>query len=51
VKRILNPNPRKRFTIEQIMLHPWMQVDGMLSDSDYVDDDEDNIEQREDDWS
>jgi serine/threonine protein kinase len=25
VKRILNPNPRKRFTIEQIMAHPWMQ--------------------------
>ena len=24
VKRILNPNPRKRFTIEQIMMHPWM---------------------------
>lgn len=27
VKRILNPNPRKRFTIEQIMMHPWMMLD------------------------
>jgi len=35
VKRILNPNPRKRFTIEQIMLHPWMHMnfeEGSFSD-------------------
>lgn len=27
VKLILNPNPRKRYTIEQIKMHPWMQMD------------------------
>ena len=24
VKGILNPNPRKRFTVDQIRNHPWM---------------------------
>lgn len=30
VKCILNPNPRKRFTIEQIKCHPWMLLDDEL---------------------
>ena len=31
VKAILNPNPRKRLTIEQIRAHSWMQDDDLLS--------------------
>jgi serine/threonine protein kinase len=45
VKRILNPNPRKRFTIEQIMMHPWMHSGDLNISSDS----ENDLEQEEDD--
>ena len=55
VKRILNPNPRKRFTIEQIMMHPWMQTGDLEiseSDEDIDEEDVDELEdQANDDWS
>ena len=55
VKRILNPNPRKRFTIEQIMAHPWMQqnlLDMSSGDSnDYGSEIEDEIDDRDEEWS
>jgi len=55
IKRILNPNPRKRFTIEQIMMHPWMQTgDIEVSESDEEADGEDVDEledQQNDEWS
>lgn len=52
IKRILNPNPRKRFTIEQIMMHPWMMLDeidmSQLSDDDDGEEEEDAAEEE---WS
>ena len=30
VKSILNPNPRKRLSIELIKSHPWFQMDDEL---------------------
>ena len=55
MKRILNPNPRKRFTIEQIMMHPWMQSGDLeISESDEEIDEEDvdDLEDHgNDDWS
>jgi serine/threonine protein kinase len=54
VKRILNPNPRKRFTIEQIMAHPWMQQDILemsSNDSDEDGSDNDDIDDRDEEWS
>jgi 5'-AMP-activated protein kinase catalytic alpha subunit len=55
VKRILNPNPRKRFTIEQIMMHPWMQTADLEiseSDEEFDAEDVDELEdQANDDWS
>lgn len=54
IKRILNPNPRKRFTIEQIMMHPWMILDEIdlskLSD-DYDGEEEDEEEGADEEWS
>jgi 5'-AMP-activated protein kinase, catalytic alpha subunit len=58
VKRILNPNPRKRFTIEQIMMHPWMQTaDLEISESDEdLENEAEDVDELEDqanndDWS
>lgn len=54
IKRILNPNPRKRFTIEQIMMHPWMMLDeidmSQLSDDDDGEEEEEE-EAAEEEWS
>ena len=48
MKRILNPNPRKRFTIEQIMMHPWMQTGDLeISESD-EDNEEEDVDELED---
>ena len=49
MKRILNPNPRKRFTIDQIMMHPWMIFEEGEAGSDEENDDE--SDEREDVWS
>jgi serine/threonine protein kinase len=43
VKRILNPNPRKRFTIEQIMMHPWMVLEE--DDLSLISEDEENLQE------
>ena len=53
VKCILNPNPRKRFTIEKIMAHPWMQQDILEMSSGESDEDgsENEIYERDEDWS
>ena len=52
VKRILNPNPRKRFTIEHIMAHPWMQQDILeMSSGDSEDESENEIDDRDEEWS
>lgn len=56
VKRILNPNPRKRFTIEQIMMHPWMQTGDLdISESEGEDEEVEDVDELEDhandDWS
>lgn len=48
IKRILNPNPRKRFTIDQIMMHPWMIFDE--EDAVSVEEGED-FDDRDEAWS
>lgn len=55
VKRILNPNPRKRFTIEQIMMHPWMMLDeDDISQGDEEEEEgmeDDDLDNRDEEWS